>query len=248
MVTGRTRGTTAESHIGYNNCAGSATVVSRRPSQAYSQVSVGSRQSNPQNRPTNISSASSVKSATTPRNEWTSYRTDVTGTSLRTPITSGKFRTAFSYRKAEVPEGYPKMDYERNPRRESTVAEFSRKLAEGYDIWDDDDRPIINWKYPHMPSRPNRTQELRTIANLEKINRMLEREKQMNKRLSSRMMTPVEKKETAWWERPRNGHRMLAAATNFVRSNPQNNRAAWSSSVSHRYDSFNNGIAYTPRR
>ncbi len=138
--------------------------------------------------------------------QWGSYRT--TANELRTPCRSAnsRFNTSFSFRQTRVPEGYPKMDHERNPRRGSCVSEFSRKLAEGYDIWDDVDRPVINWKYPQLPIRENKTHELRMMANLERINRMREREKQMNKR-NIRAPTGVEKKETAWWERSRNGLR-----------------------------------------
>lgn len=175
------------------------------------------------------------------RSQWTSYRTDITSSSRRTPITSGKFRTNFSYRKAEIPHGYPKSDDYRNPRRESVVAEFSRKVFEGYDIWEDEDRPVINWKFPRMPIRTNKTSELRRFANMEKIQKMVEREQQLNKR-NSRFANPQDKKDTAWWEKPRsNVNGKLQSTTPRT---GQTNRG-WTSNVSSR---SNNYSKYTPRR
>lgn len=181
-------------------------------------------------------------------NEWRSYHTDVT-TMLQTPSGSEKFRTNFSFRQAQIPEGYPKMDYQRNPRRESFVSEFSRKLAEGYDIWEDEDRPIINWRWPQLPIRKNRTHELRTIANRERINKMQEREKQMNKR-NTRLTAPAEKKETAWWEKSKNGSIRMKTAT--PRAIPQTNRTLWSGSSTTNSVRQNfltkRGAIYTARR
>lgn len=194
----------------YNNC-----VTSRRPSQCYSELSGSSRHTAAAAHH-GAGAVAGAYDAKQQQQQWTSYRTDVTGTSIRTPISSGKFRTNFSFRQAQVPDGYPKMDHERNPRRESFVAEFSRKLAEGYDIWEDEDRPVINWVFPRLPIRKNKTHELRMMANRERITKMLEREKQMNKRNGGRMMqggaAAADKRETAWWERSRNGVSRTPAA------------------------------------
>lgn len=214
----------------YNNCV----TGSRRPSHCFSETSTSSRHT--------VATGHDTKHQ---QQQWTSYRTDVTGTSMRTPISSGKFRANFSFRQAQVPEGYPKMDHERNPRRGSVVAEFSRKLAEGYDIWEDEDRPVINWVFPRLPIRKNKTHELRMMANRERITSMLEREKQMNKR-NTRMMSGADKRETAWWERSsRNGvsrtpashaggHAPVPATPRTSASGHHAASRGWSSNVSAR--------------
>lgn len=220
----------------YNNC-----VTSRRPSQSYSEISTSSRHTTAGGHPQHHAAAAAPGGGVYDAKQWTSYRTDVTGTSIRTPISSGKFRTNFSFRQAQVPEGYPKMDHERNPRRESFVAEFSRKLAEGYDIWEDEDRPVINWVFPRLPIRKNKTHELRMMANRERITKMLEREKQMNKR-NTRMSSAPDKKETAWWERSRNGVSRTpathagghAAVPGTPRASTGQMNRGWSSNVSAR--------------
>ncbi len=171
--------------------------------------------------------------------QWSSCRTTVTTSDLRTPCRSGnnensRFYSSFSFRQTRVPEGYPKMDHERNPRRGSCVSEFSRKLAEGYDIWEDSDRPIINWKYPQLPIRENRAHELRMMANLERIKKMRERETQMNKR-NIRASSAVEKRETAWWERSKSGYRNAPsrARPSYVSMTPRNNRSLRPTSASN---------------
>lgn len=141
-----------------------------------------------------------------------------------------------------VPEGYPKSDDQRNPRRESMVGEFSRKVFEGYDIWEDEDRPVINWKFPQLPIRSNKTHELRKYANLEKINRMVEREKQMNKR-NAKFANPMDKKDTAWWEKPKNGVKHQPSTPRLGHTN-----RGWTSNVSSRSTFVTNRSVYTPRR
>lgn len=235
-IASRTRDSSAVT-LPYSNCI----VRSRR----YSQVSQSSRKDVYDHHHNAVNGA--ITPARSVKNGWSSLRTDVTGTSIRTPVTSGKFRTSFSFRQATVPEGYPKLEFERNPRRESVVAEFSRKLAEGYDIWDDDERPVINWRYPTLPIRANRTHDLRSMANRERINKMLERENQMNKRGSRMMQNPntQPRKDTAWWEKPKNGVRLPTT----LRGPSQSNRSAWSSSMTPTRNNFHqSGSIYTPRR
>lgn len=182
------------------------------------------------------------------KSQWNSSRTDISVSVHKTPITEGKYRTNFSFRLAVVPEGYPKAEAERDPRRESMVSEFTRRMTEGYDIWDDEDRPLINWKYPKLPIRVNRTHELRKEANILRINKMMEREKQMNKRnLRVSTTSSMDKKEKAWWEKGgRNGVKQqysFAMPTNSVRSN-----GGWCSNVSMKSNFVNRGYSMTPRR